>query len=96
MRFIEYFWIHAIRCTNIIYICSKKGETESVSVLLSCNKKRPLSLSDLFRDPDSIIEDFNDISDDDDIEYVNEYGIGVDCHSKFIEVCVRYHNTLNL
>ena len=29
---------------------------------------------------------------DDDVEYVKEYGIGVDCHSKFIEVCIRYRN----
>ena len=55
-------------------------------------QKRPLSLSDLIRDPDSVIEDLHEITEDDDIEYVKEYGIGIDCHSKFIEVCVRYRN----
>ena len=53
---------------------------------------KQLCLSDLIRDPDSIIEDFDTIPDGDDIEYVKEYGIGIDCHSKFIEVCVRYRN----
>lgn len=48
------------------------------------------SLSELIRDPGSTIEDFNEIPDDGDSEHVKEYGIGIDCHSKFIEVCVRY------
>ena len=51
-----------------------------------------LSLSDFIRDPDSVVEDFSEIPDDDDIEYVKEYGIGIDCHLKFIEVCVRYRS----
>ena len=59
-------------------------------------QNKPLSLSDLIRDPGAIAEDLDDIrsADDigDDIEYVKEYGIGIDCHSKFIEVCVRYHS----
>ena len=53
---------------------------------------KQLSLSDLIRDPGSVIEDFSEIPDDSDSEYVKEYGIGIDCHSKFIEVCVRYRN----
>ena len=51
-----------------------------------------LSLSDFIRDPDAVVEDFSEIQDDDDIEYVKEYGIGIDCHLKFIEVCIRYRN----
>ena len=53
---------------------------------------KSLSLSDLIRDPDSVVEDFNEISDNDDIEYVKEYGIGIDCHLRFIEVSIRYRN----
>ena len=53
---------------------------------------RSLSLSDFIRDPDAVIEDFEAIPDDDDIEYVKDYGIGIDCHLKFIEVCIRYRN----
>lgn len=55
-------------------------------------QNKTLSLSDFIRDPDSVIKDFNEIPNDDDMEYVKEYGIGVDCHSKFIEICVRYRN----
>ena len=44
------------------------------------------------RDPDSAVRDFSEVQEDDDTEYVKEYGIGIDCHSKFIEVCVRYRN----
>ena len=51
-----------------------------------------LSLSDFIRHPDTVIKDFHEIPDDDDIEFVKDYGIGIDCHSKFIEVCVRYRN----
>ena len=51
-----------------------------------------LSLSDFIRNPDSVVEDFSEIPDDDDTEFVKEYGIGIDCHLKFIEVCVRYRN----
>ena len=53
---------------------------------------KQLSLSDLIRNPDSVVEDFNELPDGSDIEYVKEYGIGIDCHSKFIEVCIRYRN----
>ena len=55
-------------------------------------KNKSLSLSDFVRNPDVFIEDFTEVPNDDDTEYVKEYGIGVDCHSKFIEVCVRYRN----
>ena len=51
---------------------------------------KQLSLSDLIRNPSSIVKDFDEIPDDNDAEYVKEYGIGIDCHSKFIEVCIRY------
>lgn len=51
-----------------------------------------LSLSNFIRNPDNVIEDFNEITENDDAEYVKEYGIGIDCHSKFIEVCIRYRN----
>ena len=53
-------------------------------------QNKQLCLSDLIRNPETTIEDFDTIPDGDDIEYVKEYGIGIDCHSKFIEVCVRY------
>ena len=56
------------------------------------SSSKPLSLSDFIRDPDAVVEDFNEIPDDDDIDYVKEYGIGIDCHSKFIEICIRYRN----
>lgn len=56
------------------------------------NNKKQLCLSDLIHNPSGIIEDFNEIPDDIDAEYIKEYGIGIDCHSKFIEVCVRYRN----
>ena len=51
-----------------------------------------MSLSDMIRNPASVVEDFNEIPDEGDDEYVKEYGIGIDCHSKFIEVCVRYRS----
>ena len=53
---------------------------------------KQLNLSDLIRNPDSVVEDFNELTDDSDTEYVKEYGIGIDCHSKFIEICIRYRN----
>ena len=53
---------------------------------------KQLKLSDLIRNPDSVVEDFNELPDDCDIDYVKDYGIGIDCHSKFIEICVRYRN----
>ena len=43
--------------------------------------------------PDSIIDGLNATQEDNDIGYVKEYGIGIDCHSKFIEVCVRYRSS---
>lgn len=49
-----------------------------------------LNLSDLICNPSSVVEDFSEIPDETEAEYVKEYGIGIDCHSKFIEVCVRY------
>ncbi len=55
-------------------------------------QNKSFSLSDLIRDPDAVIEDLREIPDDNDFEYVKEYGIGIDCHSKFIEVCIRYRN----
>ena len=55
-------------------------------------QNKSLCLSDFIRNPDAVIEDFNEMPNDDDVEYVKEYGIGVDCHSKFIEVCIRYRN----
>lgn len=55
-------------------------------------KIKSLSLSDLVRNPDCFVSDFNEISEDDELEYVKDYGIGIDCHSQFIEVCVRYRN----
>ena len=51
---------------------------------------KQLNLSDLIHNPSSVIEDFNEIPDNTETEYIKEYGIGIDCHSKFIEVCVRY------
>ena len=60
--------------------------------LTAMQKNKSLSLSDFVRNPDIFIEDFTEVPNDDDTEYVKEYGIGVDCHSKFIEVCVRYRN----
>ena len=53
---------------------------------------QPYSLSDYIRNPEVVVEDFTDVQIDDDIDYIKEYGIGVDCHLKFIEVCVRYRN----
>ena len=39
------------------------------------------------RNPDVYVDDFSELPDDLDADYVKEYGIGIDCHSKFIEVC---------
>ena len=49
-----------------------------------------LSLSDLLRHPDEVSERINSIEESDEAEFIKEYGIGIDCHSKFIQVCVRY------
>ena len=60
--------------------------------LTAMQQNKSLCLSDFIRNPDAVIEDFTEVPDDNDIEYVKEYGIGVDCHAKFIEVCIRYRN----
>jgi transposase len=85
--------IRSYRETKHQHLPTERGK-EQISVLLPCNKPAQashLSLSDFIRDPDAVVEDFNEIPDD-DIEYVKEYGIGIDCHSKFIEICIRYRN----
>lgn len=64
--------------------------------MLENNQHQPLSLTDMIRDPDSVVTDFNKLSDNSDVEYVKEYGIGIDCHSKFIEVCIRYRNGIHI
>ena len=64
--------------------------------MLENKQRKKLSLSELIRDPNSVVEDFNELPDDSDVEYVKEYGIGIDCHSKFIEVCIRYRNGLHI
>ena len=66
------------------------GQIPRFDVMPKTTTSKQLSLSDLIRNPSSIVEDFDEIPDDTDAEYVKEYGIGIDCHSKFIEVCVRY------
>ncbi len=60
---------------------------------ITMQQNKSLSLSGFIRDPDAIVKDFNEIPGGDDIEYVKEYGIGIDCHSKFIEICIRYRNS---
>lgn len=47
-------------------------------------------MSDLIRNPDTSIMDSHEFPDDSSIESVKEYGIGIDCHSQFIEICIRY------
>mgnify|MGYP002624719443 CR=1 FL=1 len=70
----------------------KEGGSEFYFRLFTMHQNKPLSLSDFIRNPDSVVQDFHEIPSDDDTEYVKEYGIGIDCHSQFIEVCVRYRN----
>lgn len=53
-------------------------------------QNKDLNLSRLISNLDTPTENFDEIPDD--LEYVKEYGIGIDCHSKFIEVCIRYRN----
>ena len=66
-------------------------------IIMHENKQRKqFSMTDLIRNPDSVVEDFNRISDNNDAEFVKEYGIGIDCHSKFIEICVRYRNGMQM
>jgi len=55
-------------------------------------KAQQLSLSDLIRNGESFVEDFNEIPTDCDAEYGKEYDIGIYCHSKFIKIRVRYRN----
>ena len=43
-----------------------------------------LSLSDFFRDPIGIDDKFAEFQYSDDAEFIKEYGIGIDCHLKFI------------
>ena len=50
--------------------------------LTAMQQNKSLCLSDFIRNPDAVIEDFTEVPDDNDIEYVKEYGIGVDCHAK--------------
>jgi hypothetical protein len=70
----------------------EEGANLRIIAMQQTSSSKPLSLSDFIRDPDAVVKDFNEIPDDDDIEYVKEYGIGIDCHSKFIEICIRYRN----
>lgn len=76
---------------HTIHLCPRK-ETWVNAHLIAMPKNKSLSLSDFMRGPDSAVRDFSEVQEDDDTEYVKEYGIGIDCHSKFIEVCVRYRN----
>ena len=76
---------------HTIHLCPRK-ETWVSAHLIAMPKNKSLSLSDFMRGPDSAVRDFSEVQEDDDTEYVKEYGIGIDCHSKFIEVCVRYRN----
>ena len=76
---------------HTIHLCPRK-ETWVNAHLIAMSKNKSLSLSDFMRGPDSAVRDFSEVQEDDDTEYVKEYGIGIDCHSKFIEVCVRYRN----
>lgn len=60
--------------------------------MFAMRKNKALSVSDLIREPDILASNPTHFSDCDDAEYVKEYGIGIDCHSKFIEVCIRYRS----
>ncbi len=81
-------------CCYTLHLCAEKinNERRSGASLRPADmqKNKSLSLSDLIRDPESSIHELDRAGDGDDIEFVKEYGIGIDCHSKFIEVCVRY------
>lgn len=54
-------------------------------------KSKSLSLSDFIRNQGTIINDGTGLPDT-DVELVKEYGIGIDVHSRFIVVCVRYRS----
>ena len=88
-----------IECCYIYYPCIvclqqiKLTERRFGGILrFNAMKQKNLCLSDLIRNPDAYVDDFSELPEDIDAEYVKEYGIGIDCHSKFIEVCVRYRN----
>ena len=51
-----------------------------------------LSLSKLIHNPDYVVEDCKEmpLPTSKDTEYIKEYGIGIDCHSKFISISIRY------
>ena len=49
-----------------------------------------LTFSNLLHNPDRIVEDFKEMPST--TEYIKDYGIGIDCHSKFISVTIRYRN----
>ena len=55
-------------------------------------KSSSLSLSDFLRNPDPPNLSSTEILSEDENNFVKEYGIGIDCHSRFIEVCVRYRD----
>ena len=76
---------------HTIHLFPRK-ETWVSAHLIAMPKNKSLSLSDFMRGPGSAVRDFSEVQEDDDTEYVKKYGIGIDCHSKFIEVCVRYRN----
>ena len=54
--------------------------------------KNQFSLSNLLRNPEQFDEHVERLQSSDEAEFIKEYGIGIDCHSKFIEVCVRYRD----
>lgn len=54
------------------------------------SKNKPLTLSSFICSQEIDIPFSDSDFPSDDTESVKEYGIGIDCHSKFIEVCVRY------
>ena len=85
--------IRPYRRYNNQYHSTPEERRTGVSLrIITMLHNKSFSLSDLIRDPDAVIKDFNVINEEDDIKYVKEYGIGIDCHSKFIEVCIRYRN----
>ncbi len=49
-----------------------------------------MSLSDLIQNPACFVNNFSETNNDDELEYVKNYGIGIDCHSQFIEICIGY------
>ena len=53
-------------------------------------QNKNLNLSSFISSLDTSTENLEELPDD--LEHVKEYGIGIDCHSRFIEVCIRYRN----